>query len=260
MPRHPERDGAEDENELSPRQVRCWPWGHSHEGVALTQFLSRPQTVCGTLGGTRRAAAICNSFFYFFNFFKKISPHPLLSGGGSCLRARRDGSHSPICPPSRAEHFAGLAASAAAPSRGWGCSPGEEVRGCEFVPWERARGAEGQHIGAQLCGKIRVAARNLCPPPPTRGGTPPRLPGLGSRIRANPVLRRKVMGGKEAIIKQTPWRSPTAHGFGTINRREGTKIAPPRVAVWTEGEEAGLFRGRGVALPTHPASPESRVS
>lgn len=85
------------------------------------------------------------------------------------------------------------------------------------------------------------------------GGTLPRLPGLGSRIRANPVLRQKVMGGKEAIIKQTPQCSPTTHGFDTINRREGTKIAP-RVAVWTQ-RGSGTVSGLGGCSPNPPRSP-----
>lgn len=92
------------------------------EGVALTQFLSWPQMACGTLGRTQRVAAFWKLLFF------QISPPS--SHGGSCLRARRNGSHSPICLPSKAKHFTGLAVSVAAQalpaalSRGWGCSRG----------------------------------------------------------------------------------------------------------------------------------------
>lgn len=111
--------------------------------------------------------------------------------------------------------------------------------------WGCSRGGDSGLLHGQLKGSVFVLSLASNPgsepgisvPQEPCGasahGMLPRLPSLGSRIGANPVLRQKVMGGKEAITKQTPQPSPSAHGSGTINRRKGTKIAP-RVAAWTQ--------------------------
>lgn len=134
--------------------------------------------------------------------------------------------------------------------RGWGCSRGGDS-GLQFVP----RGAEGQcGVFALSFGSKSGSEPGISVPQEpcsaSARGMLPRFPGLGSRIRANPVLRQKVMGGKEAITKQTPQPSPTAHCSGTINRRKGTKIAP-RVAVWTQQGSRAVLRGGGCS-PAHP--------
>lgn len=100
--------------------------------------------------------------------------------------------------------------SAGGTGRGLGMLEGRRFQGCSLCHGELKGGVFALSFASKPGSEPGISVPQE-PRSASAHGMLPRLPGLGSRIRANPVLRQKVMGGKEAITKQTPQPSPTAH-------------------------------------------------